>query len=118
MNPKSLVETWFAKWNTGNFMELPITDSFKHTSPFGTINGKDAYLEIVQKNKDKFLGYHFDIHDSIYGNNHACVRYTGIQNDFSLDVSEWYYIKDGLIDEIIAYYHIGEIQDDRKIEDY
>ena len=36
----------------------------------------------------------------------------------NLDVSEWYYILDGLIDEIIAYYHIGDIRDDRQIEDY
>ena len=50
-----------------------------------------------------------------YFENKACVRYKAIQGDFSLDVSEWYYIKNDLIEEIIAYYHIGEIRDERKL---
>lgn len=118
MDSESIINNWFQKWETGDFMNLPVTESFKHTSPFGTINGKKAYLDLVKKNLNKFLGYHFDIHDALYGDDHACVRYTGVQEDFSLDVSEWYYFKDGLIDEIIAYYHIGEIQENRKIDDY
>jgi hypothetical protein len=40
MNSKTLVEEWFSKWGTGDFTNLPITENFKHTSPFGTINGK------------------------------------------------------------------------------
>lgn len=118
MNSKTLIKDWFQKWESGDFQDLPITESFKHTSPFGTIDGKEAYLELVLNNKEKFLGYTFQIHDALYGNDHACVRYTGFQKNFSLDVSEWYYFKDGLIDEIIAYYHIGEIREDRTIENY
>ena len=101
----------------GDFLDLPIADNFKHTSPFGTIDGKKAYLDLVQENKDKFLGYHFDIHDAIYEEDKACVRYTGVQGDFTLDVSEWYYVKDGLIVEIIAYYHIGEIREERQLSE-
>ena len=37
-------------------------------------------------------------------------------NDFKLDVSEWYYFKNKLIDKIIAYYHIGELREDRKLK--
>lgn len=118
MDAKDLIENWFFKWEKGDFLNLPVSDSFKHTSPFGTIEGKQVYLDLVQGNKEKFLGYSFQIHDAMYADDHACVRYTGVQGDFTLDVSEWYYIKDGLIDEIIAYYHIGEIKEDRKIDDY
>ena len=117
MKLKTLVEQWFAAWESGDFHKLPITDSFKHTSPFGTIEGKAAYISLVESNKDKFLGYRFNIHDVIYNDDHACVRYTAVQGDFILDVSEWYYPKDGLINEIIAYYHIGEIRDDRKLSE-
>ena len=116
MDLKDLVKQWFKKWEKGDFLNLPISDNFKHTSPFGTIDGKQAYTKLVQENKDKFLGYSFKIHDAIYEANKACVRYTAKQGkDFSLDVSEWYYSKDGLIEQIIAYYHIGEIADKRKI---
>jgi len=117
MDLKSLVKLWFEKWDKGDFINLPISENFKHTSPFGTINGKKAYIDLVQKNQDKFLGYVFEIHDAIYEKDKACVCYTAKQGkDFSLDVSEWYYIKDNLIGEIIAYYHIGEIKEERKLE--
>lgn len=115
MNLKSLVKNWFDKWEEGDFLHLPISENFKHTSPFGTINGKKQYLNLVQENKNKFLGYRFEINDEIYNVDKACVRYTAIQGDFRLDVSEWYYFKNNLIQEIVAYYHIGEIRDERKL---
>lgn len=115
MELKGLVKKWFKKWEDGDFLDLPISENFKHTSPFGTIKGKKQYVSLIEENKDKFLGYHFEIHDEIYNKDKACVRYTAIQGDFTLDVSEWYYIKDNLIEEIMAYYHIGDIRDERKL---
>lgn len=117
MDTKHLVEKWFAAWDRGDFLDLPITETFRHTSPFGTIEGKKAYLNLVRANQDKFLGYRFDRHDALYESDRACVRYTGSQGDFSLDVSEWYYIADGLINAVVAYYHIGEIREDRKLSE-
>jgi len=119
MNTKELVIQWFDKWRKGDFLNLPISKSFMHISPFGTIDGKKAYTDLVQANKSKFLGYTFEIHDTIYESDKACVRYTAKQGkDFSLDVSEWYYIKDNLIEKIVTYYHIGEISEERTIENY
>ena len=117
MNLKSLVKTWFNKWDEGDFLNLPISENFKHTSPFGTINGKEEYIKLVEANKDKFLGYRFDIHDEIYDKKKACVRYTAVQGDFKLDVSEWYYAENDAIEKIVAYYHIGEIREERKLSD-
>ena len=118
MNLEALVKNWFDKWDKGDFLHLPVSENFKHTSPFGTIDGKKLYISQVEENKDKFLGYRFEIHDGIYddSNGKACVRYTAIQGDFRLDVSEWYYVKGGLIEEIIAYYHIGEIREERQLK--
>lgn len=115
MKVNELVKDWFYKWQTGDFLHLPISKDFQHQSPFGLIKGKSNYLELVQNNKDKFLGYQFNIHDEIFFHNKACVRYTGTQNEFSLDVSEWYYCQDDLIYKIVAYYHIGEIREDRAL---
>ena len=117
MKIKTLVKEWFQKWDDGDFLNLPVSEDFRHTSPFGTIEGKKAYTDLVQQNKDKFLGYTFEIHDEIYQENHACVRYTARQGDtFSLDVSEWYYMGEESIKEIIAYYHIGEIREERELD--
>ena len=119
MDTKQLVKKWFDGWAAGDYENLPISDNFTHTSPFGTIEGKSAYLSLIKENEDKFLGYTFEVHDGIYQTHNACVRYTAKQgDDFRLDVSEWYYVKEGLIDKIVSYYHIGEIREDRKIEDY
>ena len=115
MQTELLVKKWFELWEKGDFLKLPVTDAFRHTSPFGTIEGKTAYFELISRNRDKFLNYTFEIHDALYGDRNACVRYTAIQDDFELDVSEWYYIKNNLIDEIIAYYHIGEIRKEREL---
>lgn len=108
MSSIDLVELWFQKWETGDFMDLPISDDFCHTSPYGTISGKNAYLELVSSNKEKFLNHRFQIHDAIYDKEKACIRYTAIQEDFKLEVTEWYRIKNDLIVEIIAYYNIAE----------
>ena len=90
MDLKAIVDKWFAKWEEGDFLNLPVSENFKHTSPFGTITGKKQYITLVQENKAKFLGYSFKLHDEIYGKDKACVRYTATQEDFTLDVSEWY----------------------------
>ncbi len=116
MSIEKLVNDWFTKWEKGEFRDLPISDSFRHTSPFGTIEGKDAYLKLVQENQDRFLGYQFDIHDRIFRDDSACVRYTAKQNGFMLDVSEWYYVKNDLIEQVIAYFHIGDIRQERKLK--
>jgi hypothetical protein len=115
MELNRLVNNWFDKWKKGDYLHLPISDDFKHTSPFGTINGKKEYMSLIEANKEKFLGYRFDIHDEIYDKNRACVRYTAIQEDFNLDVSEWYYAKHDLIRAIVSYYHMGEIPEERKL---
>lgn len=117
MDSIELVKIWFDKWKQGDYLNLPVTDEFTHTSPYGTVEGKEAYINLVKQNEDKFLGYSFHFHDAVYSDDAACVRYTASQgDDFELDVSEWYYFKDNLINQIVAYYHIGEIRDDRKLE--
>lgn len=116
MDIQALVQTWFEKWETGDYLEIPVADNFKHTSPYGTIEGKKAYLKIVEANKDKFLDNHIEIKDEIYEDDRACVRYTITQGDFTMEVSEWLYKEDEQIKEIISYYNIkGEISEDRKL---
>ena len=108
MTTKELVKLWFSKWKDGDFTDLPIADDFRHTSPYGTIASKAEYTQFVADNEDKFLGHEFEIHGEIYDGNEACVRYTAVQGDFRLEVSEWHVVRDGKIAEIIAYYNIGD----------
>lgn len=117
MKPQEIVKEWFKVWEEGDFHNIPVTEDFVHVSPYGTINGKETYLNLVETNKDKFLGHRFDIHEELFSEDSACVRYTGIKGEFRLEVSEWYLFKDNLIKRIIAYYNIeGEINEERKLK--
>ena len=108
MDTKQLVRTWFRKWEAGDFYHLPVADNFKHTSPYGIIEGKNDYLNLIEANRDKFLGHHFEIHDELYHEDRACVRYSAIQDDF----------RDGLIVEVVAYYNIpGDISEERNLSE-
>lgn len=116
MEIRALVDSWFQKWESGDFQNLPIAEDFQHTSPYGIISGKGPYLELVAANLDKFLGHKFIIHDQIYEGNRGCIRYTALKDDFRLEVSEWHYERNGLIQEIVAHYNIeGEISEARKL---
>ena len=117
MNTRELVQKWFDVWTSGDFENIPVTDDFTHISPYGTIKGKSAYLDLVRANQDKFLGHEFIIHDEIYENEKACIWYTAFKGDFQLQVSEWHYVEDGFIQKIVAHYNIeGEISPDRQLK--
>lgn len=109
MNIQLLVRKWFEKWEVGEFLDLPISENFKHTSPYGVIEGKKEYLSLVVANMDKFAGQRFSLHDELYGENKACVRYTVVQDDLTFGVSEWYFAKNGLIEEIMVYYNMDHM---------
>jgi hypothetical protein len=116
MQVEELVHKWFNAWDEGDYMSIPVSDNFKHTSPYRTIGGKSNYLKVVEENKDKFLGNRIQIHDKLYGGQHACVRYTITNQDFRMEVSEWIYTGNELIEKIVSYYNIeGEISDSRKL---
>jgi SnoaL-like domain len=116
MELKELVKEWFRVWEDGDYQNIPVAENFRHTSPYGTIDGKGPYLTLVESNKDKFLGNHIELHDEIYDRDRACVRYTITNNDFTMEVSEWFFKGNDQIQEIVAYYNIeGEISEARKL---
>jgi hypothetical protein len=116
MRRRDISMNWFKAWETGALSELPIHADFVHCSPYGMIQGKSNYLELVHSNKDKFLGHRFEIEDLLEGEDSTCIRYIAIQGDFKLEVTEWHYFLQNEIIRIVAYYNIpGEINEDRKL---
>lgn len=105
---EELVIRWFDLWTSGDLEKLPLAESFTHTSPYGVVKGKKAYLDLVRANKDAFTGNTFDIHEALFNADRACIRYTMNSPTGSLQVSEWIYGADGLISKIIAYYNLEE----------
>lgn len=105
---KTLVNKWFKCWENGTYQDIPVTDTFRHYSPYGLIEGRTGYLDLVESNKDMFLENRIERLDELYENDRSCIRYRIINPDFEMEVSEWIYAEDGLIAEIHAYYHVGE----------
>jgi limonene-1,2-epoxide hydrolase len=104
------VAQWFTCWNTGAIDDLPITDDFRHTSPFGTIETKARYLEIVDKNRDSFLGNRLTVLRQLVDGNNVCVQFRQTREDdpdFEMTVCEWYVLDGDRIKEIESVYNIG-----------
>ena len=117
MTTRQLVTSWYARWDEGDYKALPLSDDFQHTSPYGTIEGRKTYLDLVRANKDKFLGNEITILDELYESDRGCTRYSLVNPAFSMDVTEWFYIEDDRIRAILAYYNIeGEISESRKLQ--
>ena len=101
MTPKRLpppVEHWFSCWNTGTIDELPLTDNFRHTSPFGTIEPKARYMEIVRKNAASFLGNKLTLLKYLVDGDCVCAQFKQTREDdpdFEMIVCEWYFLEGG-----------------------
>ena len=108
MSIQDLVATWFEFWTTGNFEDLPLAEDFTHSSPYGKVEGKEAYLNLARANKEAFTGNTFHIHETIFDEYRGCIRYTMKSPTGALEVSEWIYETNGLISKIIAYYNLQE----------
>ena len=108
MDLQKLVKFWFTKWEEGDFENIPIEDNFIHISPYGKIDSKTAYLNMVRSNKEAFLGGKFEIHDEIYDENVASVTYTIRKGEFSMEVSEWFFKGKDNIQLIKSYYNVNE----------
>ena len=105
------VARWFTCWSSGVIDDLPITDDFRHTSPFGTIESKSRYLEIVNKNRESFLGNKLTVLKHIVDGNDVCVQFRQTRDDdpeFEMNVCEWYVVDGDRIREIQSFYNIGD----------
>ena len=107
-----VVTKWLSCWETGNIEELPIVDDFCHTSPFGTIESKQRYLEIVGKNKADFLGNTLTVINQIAQGNKVCVQFEQKNSNTGLEmvVCEWYTLEGNLIKEIRSFYNVGNAE--------
>ncbi|MBV7337459.1 nuclear transport factor 2 family protein [Chloroflexi bacterium TSY] len=103
MNRK-LVDAWFDAFRNKDISQLELAEDFVHTSPFGKIRGRQAYLNLVQENAEAFFGPTIEILDVLECGDKFAVRYLLDENP-SCDCI---YIRDGQIAEIFSYYHYGE----------
>lgn len=103
---RKLAEAWFEAFREKDIIRLENTlaKDFIHTSPFGEIKPRQAYLDLVRSNPDAFFGPVIEILDIFDCGDKVAVRYLVNENP----ACDCIYARDGRIVEIFSYYHYGE----------
>lgn len=99
----SIANAWFAAFRERRIESAPLAGDFVHTSPFGAIEGRSAYLDLVRANQEAFYGPTIEIVDVVEQPTVAVVRYLVDGNP----ATDWIYSDDGEITAIYSYYHVG-----------
>lgn len=104
--PKSIADQWFDPFRSGDLdgLAAQLADEFVHASPFGEIEGKKAYIDLVAENQEAFFDQSIEIVDVIEAGDKAAVRY----KVSGRPACDCIYVKQGKIVAIHAYYHLGE----------
>lgn len=101
---RMVVDSWFDAFRKKDLSLLKLAEDFVHTSPFGQIKGRRAYLDLVRKNEEAFFNPALEILDVIEDGEKFAVRYLVNGNP----ACDCIYVQDGQISNIYSYYHLGE----------
>lgn len=115
MTNVQIAHAWFEGWNTHNYDLLRLTPDFKHTSPLGTIEGRETYLETVIPMARK-SNNGIKVKETVDGGDVVVVKYESQTPSGPMEACDWIYIRDGMIHEIVAFYDATEIR--KMVGDY
>ena len=101
---RELVDAWFGAFRERDISMLKLAEEFVHTSPYGEIKGREAYLGLIRENREAFFSPTIEILDVIEGGDSFAVRYL-VDGRRACDCI---YVSDGEITKIHSYYHVGE----------
>lgn len=101
-----LAEAWFGAFRDKDIdkLEQILAEEFVHSSPFGEIKSRQAYLDLVRAYSESFFSPVTEILDQFDCGDKVAVRYLVNKNP----ACDCIYIQDGKITEIFSYYHYGK----------
>jgi ketosteroid isomerase-like protein len=101
---RNVVNAWFDAFREKDISKLKLAEDFVHSSPFGEIKGRKAYLDMVRENEESFFSPKLEILDMFEDGDKFAVRYL-VNGNPAFDCI---YVGDGQISKIYSYYHVGE----------
>lgn len=101
---RNLVDAWFDAFRTKDISKLELAEDFVHSSPFGEISGREAYLELVRENAEAFFSPKIEILDVFECGDKYAVRYLVDENP----ACDCIYVRGGEISRIHSYYNVGQ----------
>ena len=101
---RNLVDAWFDAFRERDISKLELAEDFVHTSPFGEIRGRKAYIDLIEENSEAFFSPTLEILDVLECGVKFAVRYLVNGNP----ACDCFYVRSGQISKIHSYYHVGE----------
>jgi len=101
---ENLAQAWFDAFGRKDLSELALAEDLVHSSPYGDIESRQAYLDLVDQNPAAFFSPEITILDVIAGADAYAVRYLVNGNP----ACDCIYVRDDQIAKIHSHYHVGE----------
>ena len=100
---EALARLWIENWSMGDPSPIPLAEDFAHTSPFGRIEGRDAYLSFMEPMIGE-ASPELRVLRVLSDGDHAVIHYQMEVWGEQLDACDWVEVADGRITEIHAFY--------------
>ncbi len=101
--PEELARAWIDGWNAGKPDEIPLSSGFTHTSPFGVMKGRDAYLAKVKPMAARNVTS-LEVVKTLGGEDDAAIWFKMMTPNGLVQVCDWVEARDGEIVAITSFY--------------
>lgn len=100
---ESLARRWIEVWGRDDPRTLPLAETFVHVSPFGRLEGRSRYLEVVMPMAQQNVAS-LRITSVISEGNQACIAFTMDTPRGPIPCCDWVTVADGEILSVHSYY--------------
>ena len=111
-----LTREWILVWTEGDPRTLPLAQDFEHISPYGRIQGRDHYLDLVIPAAKENVG-RLTIRDVIASADQGVVRYVmESPSGETMEACDWLWFRAGKLIRVHAYYERPRASADATLE--
>ena len=103
---------WIEAWMRMDieWLKRHLASDFVHTSPFGRLEGRDAYLETVEPMARKSV-QELRIREVVASGKQAAVWFENRTSKGVIPSCDWLRVEDGLIHEIQSFYDSAKVRE-------
>lgn len=105
---KRLARLWIEVWDGGDPTTLPLAAGFVHESPFGRIEGRARYLEIVRPLAEANVAS-LRVRDVIAEGDRACVSFVMRTGGVEVGCCDWVTVSGGEIVSVRSHYDTRDL---------
>lgn len=110
MTAEELARLWIERWNAGDPDSIPLAEEFKHTSPFGCVEGREEYLEWVKPLAARNVAG-LRIVRTLGSADEAVIHFEMETPQGPVQVCDWVVARDGEIKEIHSFYDATDLRE-------